>query len=76
MITGSGNGKLLYWLLGLVGTLFTGAAGGWLTTTHALTRIHGEKIAVLESQSAEQKHQLERIERKLDRLLEHEKEKR
>lgn len=72
-VNGPGNGKLLYWLLGLVGTLSTGAAGGWLTTTHTLTRVHGEKIAVLESQSADQRHQLERIERKLDRLLEHEK---
>jgi hypothetical protein len=72
----NGNGKLLFWLLGLLGTLSTGAAGGWLTTTHTLTRIHGEKIAVLESQSAEQRHQLERIEGKLDRLLDREKEQR
>jgi hypothetical protein len=67
------NTKVLFWLLGLIGTLVTGAAGGWLTSTHALTRIHGEKIAVLEIQVADQKHQLERIERKLDRLLEHQK---
>jgi hypothetical protein len=67
------NGKLTYWLLGLLGTVFTGAAGGWLTTTQAQLRIHGEKIAVLESQIADQKHQLQRIEHKLDRVLEYEK---
>jgi hypothetical protein len=68
-----GNGKLTFWLLGLLGTLFTGAAGGWLTNTQAQLRIHGEKVAVLESQITDQKRQLERIEHKLDRVLEHEK---
>jgi hypothetical protein len=64
------NGKLTYWLLGIAGTLFTGGASAWLTSTHTLSRIHGEKIAVLESRLEEQKHQLERIDVKLDRLLE------
>jgi len=68
----NGHGKLLYWLLGLLGTLMTGAAGGWLSTTHTLTRVHGEKIAVLEARATEQKQQLERIERKVDRILEQE----
>lgn len=65
--------KITFWMLGLLGTLVTGAAGGWITTTHTLMRIHGEKIAVLESRVADQKYSLERIERKLDLLLEREK---
>jgi len=69
----NGHAKLLYWLLGFFATLFTGAAGGWFSTMHAQTRQHGEKIAVLESQMTEQRYQLERIDRKLDRLLDAEK---
>jgi len=64
------NGKLSWWLLGVFGTLATGGASAWLTSVHSLGRIHGEKIAVLEAQMLEQRHQLERIDRKLDRLLE------
>ncbi len=63
------NGKLVYWLLGFLATLLTGATGGWLSTAQAQARLHGEKIAVLESQMAEQHRQLERIDRKIDRLL-------
>jgi hypothetical protein len=69
----NGNGKLLWWLLGIVGTLLTGGASAWLGSVHSLTRIHGEKIAVLESQIEAQRHQLDRIDQKLDRLLEREK---
>jgi hypothetical protein len=72
----NGNGKLVYWVLGLLATLLTGTATGWVTSTHATTRVHGEKIAVLESQMLEQKNQLERIDRKLDRVLENQKENR
>lgn len=67
------NGKLLWWLLGILGTLFTGSSSAWLSSMHTLTRIHGEKIAVLEARIEGQRQQLERIDRKLDRLLEHEK---
>ncbi len=66
----NGNGKLLYWLLGLLGTLLTGTATGWVASSHATSRLHGEKIAVLESQMADQRNQLQRIDHKIDRLLE------
>jgi hypothetical protein len=65
------NSKLLWWLLGLLGTFATGGGSAWLSSMHALTRIHGEKIAVLESQIAAQRQQLDRIDHKLDRLVEH-----
>jgi hypothetical protein len=64
------HGKLIGWVLGILGTLFTGGAMTWLGSMHTLTRIHGEKIAVLESQLEAQRRQLERIDQKLDRLLE------
>lgn len=64
------SSKILWWLLGILGTLITGGGSAWLTSMHTYTRIHGEKIAVLESQIADQKHQLDRIDHKLDRLLE------
>jgi hypothetical protein len=68
----NGN-KVTWWLMGILATLLTGGASAWLTSMHTLTRIHGEKIAVLESQIEAQRHQLDRIDRKLDRLLEREK---
>lgn len=67
------NSKIVWWLLGLVGTFLTGGASTWLSSIHTLTRVHGEKIAVLESQIEAQRQQLDRIDRKLDRLLEHDK---
>ena len=70
------NGKLTWWLLGLFGTVTTGGASAWLTSVHSLTRIHGEKIAVLESQLGDQRQQLQRMDDKLDRLLQLEKGKR
>jgi hypothetical protein len=72
----NGNNKLLWWLMGILATLITGGASAWLGSIHSLTRIHGEKIAVLESEIGAQRHQLDRIDQKLDRLLEHEKAKR
>jgi hypothetical protein len=66
----NGHHKLAFWLLGILGTLFTGGTSAWLTSMHTHSRNHGEKIAVLESQLAAQKHQLDRIDQKLDRLLE------
>ncbi len=69
----NGNGKLLYWILGILGTAITGSGSAWLTSMHTLVRIHGEKIAVLESQLGYQKQQLQRMDDKLDRLLQLEK---
>lgn len=63
------HGHLLWWLLGILGTLFTGSASAWLSSMHTLTRQHGERIAVLEAQLEGQRQQLDRIDRKLDRLL-------
>jgi hypothetical protein len=69
----NGTGKIIWWLMGILATLLTGSASAWLSSMHTLTRVHGEKIAVLEVQLDMQRQQLERIDRKLDRLLDHEK---
>ncbi len=68
--------NLSRWLLGLIGSLVAGLLlaailGGvsWLTSLYTLTHFHGEKIAVLESQIADQRRQLDRIDQKLDQLL-------
>jgi hypothetical protein len=66
----NGNGKLSYWLLGLLGTVFTTGSVAWLTNINTLTRSQGERIAVLESQMVDQRNQLERMDHKLDRILE------
>lgn len=67
--TANGASRLLYWLLGILGTLLTGGTTGFLSSMHATSRAHGEKIAVLESQMTDQRQQLDKIDRKLDRLL-------
>ena len=61
------NGKLSWWLLGLVTTIVLGAAG----TTIRSVQNDGERIAVLESQVKDTRDELQRINRKLDQLLEH-----
>jgi hypothetical protein len=66
----NGTNKLLYWLLGLLGTIVTGGSVAWLTNINNLTRTHGERIAVMETQILDQKSQLDRIDHKLDRILE------
>lgn len=61
----NGNGKILCWVIGTLTTLLLGIGGSTLTTV----RQHSERIAVLETQMLESKHQLDRIEYKLDRIL-------
>jgi hypothetical protein len=61
------NGKLSWWLIGLVSTIILGAAG----TTMRSVQNDGERIAVLESQVKDTRDELQRINRKLDQLLEH-----
>jgi hypothetical protein len=62
----NGNGKAFWWILGTLTTLVLGIGSGTLATV----RQHSERIAVLESQVGETKHQLDKIEQKIDRLLE------
>lgn len=66
----NGNGKLTYWLLGLLGTVVTGGTMAWLSNTNGSIRDHGERIAVMESRMDEQKRQLDRMNDKLDRIFE------
>jgi hypothetical protein len=67
------NGKTtLWWLIGLLTTITLGSSGAWLGNVQSQIRAHGEKIAVLETLIDTQKHQLDRMDRKLDRLLERE----
>jgi hypothetical protein len=62
-----GNGKWVYWLIGLVFPVATGTcAGVW----HTL-QSNSERIAVQESRVLQIGKQLERIEKKLDRLAVH-----
>jgi hypothetical protein len=64
---GNGNGKTYWWTVGLLSTILVSAAGATLTTTQH----HGERIAVLESQIQDTRTELQRINRKLDQLLDH-----
>jgi hypothetical protein len=64
------NGKTLWWIIGLLTTITLGGSSAWLNTVQSQIRAHGEKIAVLETRIVVQQHQLDRIDHKLDRLLE------
>ena len=63
----NGNGKLSWWLIGLVTTMVLGAAG----TTMRSVQNDGERIAVLESQVRDTREVLRAINAKLDKLLDH-----
>jgi hypothetical protein len=58
--------KLLWWIIGTLTTVMMGVGAG----TFATLRNNSERIAVLESQLTDTRHQLQRIEQKLDHLLE------
>jgi hypothetical protein len=61
--SGNGNGKLSWWLIGLVTTMVLGAAG----TTMRSVQNDGERIAVLESQVRDTREELKAINLKLDK---------
>ena len=56
------KGPLLNWILGLLGAAILGGAGAVIS--------QGQKVAVLENDSKSVHDGLDRIEKKLDRLLE------
>ncbi len=71
MGTGNGNGsRLTYWLFGILAPTLLGAVIGWVTTTSVRLASHAEHLAVLESQVKDTREELQRINTKLDRLLE------
>jgi hypothetical protein len=57
--------KLIWWLVGTVSALVIALTSGTLSSLHN----HTERIAVLESRLADTRLQLQRIESKLDHLL-------
>ena len=66
MANGNGN-RLVYWMIGLVFPVVSGAcASAW----HTL-QTNTERVAVQESRVQHITRQLQRIEEKLDRLIEH-----
>jgi hypothetical protein len=62
----NGNGKALWWIIGLLTTVLLGVAGNTLTTQQH----HTERIATLEAEAHGMNDRLQRIEHKLDLLLE------
>ncbi len=68
MANGNSNGRLIYWVIGLIFPVLTGTCASLLHTLQS----HTERIAIQESRVQEIRQQLHRIEEKLDRvLLEH-----
>lgn len=67
MANGTPNGKLTYWVIGLIFPVLTGACASLLHTLQTNT----ERITIQESRVQQITHQLSRIEAKLDHVLEH-----
>jgi hypothetical protein len=67
MANGNGNSRLVYWVIGLIFPVLTGACASLLHTLQSNT----ERIAIQESRVQEIRQQLRRIEDKLDHVLEH-----
>jgi len=63
--TGANGNKLAFWLVGLIFPVLAGAGA----STYQSLRSNTERIAVLESQLRDTDQRLERIERKIDHLL-------
>lgn len=66
---GNGN-RWLVIVLSLAAPSMLGAVLGWVTTCNSRLVTHTEKIAVLESQLQDTRHELQRINHQLDKLLE------
>jgi hypothetical protein len=64
--TQNGTGRYYWWLMGIAATLLSGGVAATMHTIHSSS----ERIAVLESQERDTRQKLERIENKLDILLE------
>ena len=67
MANGSPNGRLIYWVIGLIFPVLTGACASLLHTLQS----NSERIAIQESRVQEITQQLRRIEEKLDHALDH-----
>lgn len=63
------NSKLFWWAF----TAMTLGGVGWLSNLHHNLNSHGERLGVLEATQISQGRQLDKIDGKLDRLLEREK---
>ncbi len=67
MANGTPNGRLIYWVIGLIFPVVTGACASLLHTLQS----NSERIAIQESRVQEIAQQLRRIEEKLDHALGH-----
>ena len=64
--THNGTGRYYWWLMVIAATFLSGGVAATMHTIHSSS----ERIAVLESQERDTRQKLERIENKLDILLE------
>jgi len=70
------NGKATWWIIGVLSTILLSAGTAWLHAVQtgedalqSLQRNQAERIAVLEHEISEVHDRLQRIEQKLDRVL-------
>jgi hypothetical protein len=66
---GNGHNRVLWWLISTLTGLALGLGGSTLATVQTAVRQHAEHLAALQNQSENDGRRLERIERKLDDLL-------
>lgn len=65
MTNGNGNTKTLYWLLGILATALLTIGGAWAKDIVA----KADKVPTIEQIQIRQQEQLDRMEGKLDKLL-------
>jgi hypothetical protein len=68
--SGNGNGRLAFVLVGIFMPPLLAGTIGWITTANTRMTAHTERIAVIESQLKDTRDELQRINVKLDKLLE------
>jgi hypothetical protein len=63
------NGRLVPWILGALAGPAIAIVSGWVASTNTRINGHGEHIAVMEAQLNDVRGDLQRINAKLDRLI-------
>ncbi len=63
-------GGIRAWALGIAGTLLAGVIASWFGHVTTTLRDHDQRIPVMESRQQDQRQQLDRIETKVDKILE------
>ncbi len=66
MASANGSSRITWWIITVLSSVLLGSGSGYV----AMSSAHSARLAVLEAQRLDDHQQLERMERKIDKLLE------